>query len=153
MPTRTSEVLDVKMAAELLTVSHPIRSMISSSVESFPAGKSVENGSPPGMRCCAGSRAPRKTIYSSGPSNAVIGMSSPPPSNPARCSSRIPKISPSCFLYPFSAGVYHLYLAVFHFELDRRSYSAGNDVERCKIIFQLLREKRYSLFPVPVFVV
>ena len=86
-PTKTSEVLDVKMAAEL-SWSHPIRSMTSSNAGSFPAGKSGENGSPPGMRCCAGSRVHRKTIYSSGPSNAVIGMSSPPPSNPARRRSR-----------------------------------------------------------------
>jgi hypothetical protein len=85
--TRTSEVLDVRMAAELLTV-HPIRSMTSSNAGSFPAGKSVENGSPPGMRCCARSRAHRKTIHLPGPSNAVIDMSSPPPLSPTRCGSR-----------------------------------------------------------------
>jgi hypothetical protein len=39
---------------------------------------------PPEMRCCAGLRVHRKTIHLPGPSNAVIGMSSPPPSNPAR---------------------------------------------------------------------
>jgi hypothetical protein len=43
---------------------------------------------PPGMRCCAGSRAHRKTIPLPGPSNAAIGMSSPPPSNLARRRSR-----------------------------------------------------------------
>jgi hypothetical protein len=70
------------------SLSHSIWSMISSSAGSFPAGKSVENGSPPGMHCCAGSRAHRKTIHLPGLSNAVIGMPSPPPSNPARCRSR-----------------------------------------------------------------
>ena len=43
------------------SLSHPIRSMTSSSAGSFPAGKSVENGSLPGMRCCAGSRSLRLT--------------------------------------------------------------------------------------------
>jgi hypothetical protein len=72
--------------------------MISPNARSFPAGKSVENGSPPGMRCCAGSRAHRKTIHSPGPSNAVIGMSSPPPSNPAKRRSRKGKGRLSCLL-------------------------------------------------------
>jgi hypothetical protein len=80
------------------SLSHPIRSMISSSAGSFPAGKSVGNGSPPGMRCCAGSRAHRKTIHSPRPSNAVIGMSSPPPSNPARRRSRKGKRRLPCLL-------------------------------------------------------
>jgi hypothetical protein len=49
MPTRTSEVLDVRMAAELLTVSaDTVYDLFKSSAGSFPAGKSVANGSPPG---------------------------------------------------------------------------------------------------------
>jgi hypothetical protein len=92
------------------SLSHPIRSMISSSTGSFPAGKSVENGSPPGMRYCAGSRAHRKTIHSPRPSNAVIGMSSPLPSNPARRRSRKGKRGcPVCspFLMSLGGGTRH----------------------------------------------
>src|SRR5918992_2563838 len=78
------------------SLSQPIRSMISSRVVSFPAGKSVENGSPPGTRCCAGSRVHRKTIHLPGPSNAVIGVSSPTPSKPARRRLRKGKPRLSC---------------------------------------------------------
>jgi hypothetical protein len=98
-PIRTYEVLDVKMAAELLTVSpDTVYDLFKSSAGSFSAGKSVENGSPPGMRCCAGLRAHRRTIRLPRPSNAVIGMPSPLPSNLARRRSRKGKQRLLCLL-------------------------------------------------------
>ena len=86
------------------SLSELIQSMISSRAESFPAGKSVENSSPPEMRCCAGSRVHRKTIHLPGPSNAVIGMPSPTLSNPARRRSKKGKVcclgySPTIYSY------------------------------------------------------
>jgi excisionase family DNA binding protein len=87
-PTRTSEVLDVKMAAELLTVSPD------TVYDLFKRGELP--GRKVGRKWLTTRNAVLRWIESSSenntlaePSNAVIGRSSPPPSNPARCRSRI----------------------------------------------------------------
>jgi excisionase family DNA binding protein len=58
--TRTSEVLDVKMVAELLTVSADTAYDLFKRGE-LPGRKVGRKWlTPPGMRCCAGSRAQRR---------------------------------------------------------------------------------------------